>query len=37
MRSPNLNIAPRIPTIHPNIAGRVNPNVAGRVNGVQHK
>jgi Subtilase family len=33
MRSPNLNIAPRIPTIHPNIAGRVNTNVAGRVNG----
>jgi hypothetical protein len=33
MRSPNLNIAPRIPTIHPNIAGRVNANVAGRVNG----
>jgi hypothetical protein len=33
MRSPNLNIAPRIPTVHPNIAGRVNANVAGRVNG----
>jgi hypothetical protein len=33
MRSPNLNIAPRIPTLHPNIAGRVNANVAGRVNG----
>jgi Subtilase family len=33
MRSPNFNIAPRIPTIHPNIAGRVNTNVAGRVNG----
>jgi subtilisin family serine protease len=33
MRSPNLNIAPRIPTIHPNVAGRVNANVAGRVNG----
>jgi subtilisin family serine protease len=33
MRSPNLNIGPRIPTIHPNIAGRVNANVAGRVNG----
>jgi hypothetical protein len=33
MRSPNLNIAPRIPTLHPNIAGRLNANVAGRVNG----
>jgi hypothetical protein len=33
MRSPNLNIAPRIPTIHPNVAGRVNANVAGRVYG----
>jgi hypothetical protein len=33
MRSPNLNIAPRIPTVHPNIAGRVNANVVGRVNG----
>jgi hypothetical protein len=32
MRSPNLNIGPRIPTIHPNIAGRINPNI-GRVNG----
>ncbi len=33
MRSPNLNIGPRIPNIHPNIAGRVNANVAGRLHG----
>jgi hypothetical protein len=31
MRSPNLNIAPRIPRINPNIAPRVNPNMAARV------
>jgi hypothetical protein len=31
MRSPNLNIAPRIPRINPNIAPRVNPNIAARV------
>jgi Subtilase family len=31
---PNLNIQPRIPTINPTIAPRVDPNVAGRVNTV---
>jgi Subtilase family len=30
MRSPNLNIGPRISRINPNIAGRVNPNAVGR-------
>lgn len=32
MRTPNLNIPTRTPTINPNIAPRVNPNIAGRVN-----
>jgi hypothetical protein len=31
MRSPNLNIGPRITRINPNVGARVNPNVAGRV------
>ncbi|SDS59948.1 S8 family serine peptidase [Bradyrhizobium canariense] len=31
MRSPNLNIGPRLPRINSNIAPRVNPNIAGRV------
>jgi subtilisin family serine protease len=30
MRSPNLNIGPRISRINPNIAGRVNPTAVGR-------
>jgi subtilisin family serine protease len=30
MRSPNLNIGPRISRINPNIAGRVNPTGVGR-------
>jgi hypothetical protein len=30
MRSPNLNIGPRISRINPNIAGRVNPTAIGR-------
>jgi hypothetical protein len=32
MRTPNLNIGPRISRINPNIGARVNPNIAGRVN-----
>ncbi|MBR1122153.1 S8 family serine peptidase [Bradyrhizobium lablabi] len=32
MRTPNLNIAPRTPTINPNVAPRVDLNVAGRTN-----
>src|SRR3954470_1118788 len=31
MRTPNLNIAPRIPTISSGAASRVNPNIAGSV------
>src|SRR5712691_8581676 len=31
---PNLNIQPRIPTVNPTIAPRVDPNIAGRVNTV---
>src|SRR5579862_5916577 len=30
MRSPNLNIGPRVPSIHPNLGPRIAPNVAGR-------
>jgi hypothetical protein len=32
MRTPNLNIDTRIPTINPNVAPRVDPNIAGRTN-----
>ena len=32
MRTPNININTRIPTINPNVAPRVDPNVAGRAN-----
>jgi hypothetical protein len=32
MRTPNLNIDTRIPTINPNIAPRIDPNIAGRAN-----
>lgn len=32
MRAPNLNVAPRTPTINPNVAPRVDPNIAGRAN-----
>jgi subtilisin family serine protease len=31
MRSPSINIGPRIPTINPTVAPRVNPNIVGRV------
>ena len=31
MRSPNLNIGARIPSINPTVAPRVNPDMAGRV------
>src|SRR5436305_12199388 len=30
MRTPNLNIDTRIPTINPTVAPRIDPNVAGR-------
>jgi subtilisin family serine protease len=32
MRTPNLNIDTRIPTINPNVAPRIDPNIAGRTN-----
>lgn len=32
MRAPNLNVAPRTPTINPNVAPRIDPNIAGRAN-----
>src|SRR5258707_14478178 len=32
MRTPNLNIDTRIPTINPNVAPRIDPNIAGRAN-----
>jgi hypothetical protein len=31
MRSPNLNIGSRIPTVNPTVAPRIDPNIAGRV------
>nr|WP_249779628.1 S8 family serine peptidase [Bradyrhizobium sediminis] len=31
MRTPNLNIQPRIPAINPTVTPRIDPNVAGRV------
>lgn len=34
MRSPNLRISPRLPTINPVVGARVNPNIAARVNNV---
>ena len=30
MRTPNLNIDSRVPTINPTVAPRINPNIAGR-------
>ena len=32
MRTPNLNLTSRVPTIRPNLAARTNPNVTARVN-----
>jgi subtilisin family serine protease len=32
MRTPNLNISTRTPTINPNVAPRIDPNIAGRTN-----
>jgi subtilisin family serine protease len=34
MRSPNINIAPRTPTINPTITPRIDPNIAGRASTV---
>src|SRR5262245_55895870 len=34
MRTPNLNIQPRIPTVNPNITPRVDPNIGVRANTV---
>src|SRR5215470_12708552 len=30
IRTPNLNIGPRVPTLNATVAPRVNPNIAGR-------
>src|SRR3954447_11763283 len=30
MRSPNINIGSRVPTINPTVAPRISPNIAGR-------
>ena len=32
MRSPNLNIQSRIPTINPTVVPRIDPNIAGSTN-----
>ena len=32
MRTPNLHISPRLPSINPTVATRINPNIAGRAN-----
>jgi hypothetical protein len=34
MRSPNFNVAPRLPRINPSFAGRGNPTITGRAVGV---
>jgi subtilisin family serine protease len=34
MRSPNLNIESRVPTINPTVAPRIDPNIAGRTNNI---
>jgi hypothetical protein len=34
MRTPNLNIGSRIPTINPTVTPRVNPNIAGRATNI---
>jgi hypothetical protein len=35
MRSPSISVGARIPTIGPNVGGRVNTNVGGAVNGIR--
>ncbi len=34
MRSPNLNIAPRLPRINPTVGARVNPTITGKAVGI---
>jgi hypothetical protein len=34
MRTPNLNIGSRVPTINPTVTPRMNPNIAGRANNI---
>jgi hypothetical protein len=34
MRTPNLNIGSRVPSINPTVAPRINPNIAGRTNNI---
>jgi subtilisin family serine protease len=34
MRTPNLNIGSRVPSINPTVTPRINPNIAGRANNI---
>jgi subtilisin family serine protease len=34
MRTPNLNIGSRVPSINPTVTPRIDPNIAGRVNNI---
>jgi hypothetical protein len=34
MRTPNLNIGSRVPSINPTVTPRINPNIAGRANSI---
>jgi subtilisin family serine protease len=34
MRTPNLNIGSRVPTINPTVTPRIDPNIAGRANNI---
>jgi subtilisin family serine protease len=34
MRTPNLNIGARVPTVNPVVAPRIDPNIAGRANSI---
>ena len=37
MRSPNLNIQSRMPTINPTVTPRIHPNIAGRAPGIDRR
>ena len=34
MRTPNINVGSRVPTINPTVTPRINPNIAGRTNNI---